>query len=80
MNRSRKAASAPALDMGRLFGFNRVAADAAALESAIGVAFNKRGTEGAKTLRSRTLTEGVPGCAQNTEGPAAKFLTETVPN
>jgi hypothetical protein len=64
--------AAARLDMTKLFGFIRVAGADAALEDAIGVAYNKRGTETPKGMHFG-ITEGVPGF------PAFCRATEGVP-
>ena len=83
MKESSKPALAPELDLTKLFGFARVTVEAGALEDAIGIAFNKRGTETVKApkllsisetvplssaARSYAATETPPSCAP-TEGP-----------
>ena len=81
--------AAAGLDMTKLFGFARVAGADAALEDAIGVAYNKRGSETPKGLHLG-ITEGVPGfpalCRAtegvpfaSTEGPVQRSATETPP-
>jgi len=72
--------AAAGLDMTKLFGFARVAGADAALEDAIGVAYNKRGSETPKGLHFG-ITEGVPGfpaLCRATEG-VQRAATETPP-